>query len=99
MTFAVLLKERARREVEEVRAFLGAARARAFDDKLAQILERLEAHPKLGGPAFLGGRWSKSVRKLIVGRTGYLLFYRVRERAALVEVLSIWHERRRPPRL
>lgn len=99
MTFAVLFKERARRELEEARAWLGPARAQAFDDTLAQALVRLEAHPRIGPPALIRGRWSRRVRKLSVGETGYLLFYWVHDRASLVEVLSLWHEHRASPRL
>lgn len=98
MTFAVLFAP-PREPPEEVRAWLGAAQARAFDDTLARVLERLEAHPKMGPPALIRGRWSRSVRKLIVGQTGYLLFYQVHARTALVEVLSLRHERQRPSRL
>jgi plasmid stabilization system protein ParE len=99
MTFAVLFRSRAARELEEIRAWLGLASAVRFDDALAQALVRLEAHPHIGPPALLRGRWSRSVRNLIVGETGYRLFYRVNVQARVVEVLSIWHERRRPPRL
>ena len=47
MTFAVLFRSRAIRELEEVRAWLGPASAPRFDDALAQSLVRLEAHPRV----------------------------------------------------
>lgn len=99
MTFAVLFRGRAKRELGEARAWLGSARSVAFDDALARALVLLEAHPRIGPPAFVRGRWSRTVHKLIVGETGYLLFYRVHERSQVVEVLSLWHQRRRVPRL
>ena len=82
-----------------MRAWLGAARTQAFDDALAQTLVQLEALPKMGPPALIRGRWSSRVRKLSVGRTGYLLFYSFHERAGVIEVLSLWHERRSRPSL
>ncbi len=97
--FAILFEERATRALEKVRVDLGPVRADAFDDAMAQALERLQALPWMGPPALIRGRWSKTDRRLIVGQTGYLLFYRVHEAAELIFIVSIRHEKQRPPKL
>jgi plasmid stabilization system protein ParE len=94
--FLVLLEARATRELDRIRA---EGRAPHLDDAVGAALERLEVLPEMGPPAWLRGRWSKTIRKLSLGRTGYLLYYRVHFEAELIQVLNVWHERRRAPRL
>jgi plasmid stabilization system protein ParE len=45
------------------------------------------------------GKWSTTVRRVILDRSGYHLYYRARLEAGVIVVLCVWHERRRAPRL
>jgi plasmid stabilization system protein ParE len=38
-----------------------------------------------------------NVRRLVLGRVDFLVFYRVRPRAQRVEILALWHARRGQP--
>jgi len=97
--YRVAWDTRASVELLRARARLGVAGAADLDRALEHVRELLGTFPRLGGPAWLEGRWHETVRRLIVGETGYLLFYRVFDESAVVFVLSIRHEKQRPPKL
>jgi plasmid stabilization system protein ParE len=82
-----------------VRARLGPVRACDLDEDLEHARERLSAFPEIGAPAWLRGAWSKTVRRWIVGESGYVLFYRLIPAVEVVLVLTIRHEKQRSPRL
>lgn len=94
--FAVLLTPRATRELDQARA---GGRSLDLDDEVAEAFGRLETFPRMGAPVRLRGQWSTTVRWVILDRSGYHLYYRVRLEAAVIVVLCVWHERRRAPRL
>jgi toxin ParE1/3/4 len=62
-----------------------------LDEEVERVLQRIAEHPRSG--AVVRGR---EVRRVVLRRTGYLLFYRVRPRAGRIEVVSLWHGRRAP---
>lgn len=91
--FAVLLTPRATRELDQARAD-----GRALD-LVAEAFRRLEALPQTGARVLIRGKWSTTVRRVILDRSGYHLYYRARLEAGVIVVLCVWHERRRAPRL
>ena len=101
--FALVISPRATREILAAKRWryehLGAARAGELDEALAASFDRVQTFPGIGPPDWVRGRWSKTRRRLILGQTGYVLLYRVHEKAELIEVLSLRHEKQRPTRL
>jgi plasmid stabilization system protein ParE len=93
--FTVLLEGRARRELDRLRE---EGRAPGLDDAVGKVLDRLERFPESGPPDWYRGRWSLVRRKVLLGRTDYVLRYRLHLRAELIEVVSIQHQAQRPPR-
>jgi plasmid stabilization system protein ParE len=93
--FAVLLTPRAARELDEARA---DARSRDLDEEVADAFRRLEALPQTGGRVRIRGKWSTTVRRVILDRSGYHVYYLVRLEAGVIVVLCVWHGRRRAPR-
>ncbi len=94
--FTILLSPVAVLELDRLRA---EGRAPGLDDAVGTVLLRLERFPESGAPDRIRGRWSLVRRKVVLGRTGYVLRYRLHLGAELIEVLSVRHGRRRPPRL
>lgn len=70
--------------------------SRRFEDELARKEALLELTPHIGAPVLdartPGVRW-------LVFSTRHLLYYRVNEKAGIVELLLFWHSSRRAPRL
>ncbi len=94
--FAVLLTPRATRELDQARA---DGQALDLDEEVAEAFRRLEALPQTGARVRIRGKWSTTVRRVILDRSGYHLYYRARLEAGVIVVLCVWHERRRAPRL
>jgi plasmid stabilization system protein ParE len=97
--YSVSWDPRAARELTDARAWLGSGRAVELNDELRHVRERLGAFPEMAPPVRLRGTWSTTVRRLVLIRNPYHLYYRVNHEAERIVVLSLWHERRRPPRL
>jgi len=67
----------------------------AFDEEIERSRRLLQRDPFVGVPVIT--RRGKRIRRLTLERIRYYLYYRVtRER---LEVISLWHTSRRPPRL
>ena len=92
----ILLSARVTAELDRLRA---EGRAPGLDDAVAKALHLLQTLPEMGAPVRRRGAWSTTVRSWILGRTGYVLFYRVHSDANLLEILLVRHEKRRPPQL
>jgi plasmid stabilization system protein ParE len=94
MTFAIIFDANATREWEEARSWiaehLGAYRAALLDDELARTFTLLEACPKMYplAPA------SKTLRRLLLKRSGYHVYYRVFSRKKQIVVMRLWHAKR-----
>lgn len=67
----------------------------AFADDFAAILETIAANPRIG---LLGKTRNKNARRVFMERVRYYVYYRVTSSDS-VEIISIWHASRRPPRL
>lgn len=67
----------------------------AFDEDVAEAYVSIMATPRMGQPAHSrkGG-----LRRVLLPRIRYYLYYRVTADDD-IEVVSIWHASRRPPRL
>jgi plasmid stabilization system protein ParE len=101
--FTVILSERAKREIAAARRWqteqIGAHRAADMDDELAAALERLEALPEMGPRVQVRKKPSATFRRVILGRCGYHVYYRVYRDVWEIDVVCFWHGRRRSPRL
>jgi plasmid stabilization system protein ParE len=67
----------------------------ALHDELARALELITRQPGVGLPA--DRPRLKGIRRILLPRVGYFLFYRVRPNQERVEVLAFWHSRRGTP--
>ena len=90
---------RATIDVLSARARLGVVRAAALDEELELVRERLSALPESAPRAWLRGQWSPTIRKLILSRNPYHLYYAVDVAAEEVVALALRHERQRSPKL
>ena len=68
-----------------------------FQMELIEALELVAQHPLAGAALRSGG--PAGVRRVPLGRTRYLLYYRVLEPEQTIRVLRLWHASRRGPRL
>jgi toxin ParE1/3/4 len=98
VTLEIVWSVRARRRLQEIRAYVAQDEPDAAErlaTRIVALVELLKEHPYLGRA---GGE--PGVRELVVGGTPYLIFYRVR--AKRVTILTIWHgaqlRQRRPKR-
>jgi plasmid stabilization system protein ParE len=90
---AVVLRRRATREVERIHAWWQRNRPAAqslFIDELEQTLAAVSLSPSLGAPA--RSDRVRGVRRVLLRRTSYYLYYRVR--GETLEVLALWHAAR-----
>ena len=97
---AVVLTPRAARQMRAALAWWRENRPAApdlLDRDLRGGLAVIAAAPTLGAPARdtrLAG-----VRRILLRRTRYHVYYRVDEAAGRLEILALWHARRQPPSL
>lgn len=93
----VIFSPRSLQELTRISKHIADDNPRAADEFINQLEHRcslLAGTPEMGGARPDIGR---SVRALIHGN--YLVFYRIRRDEEQVIILSVWHSRRRPPRL
>lgn len=95
----VVLRERARRDVDEaVEHYLAESRpavALAFIDTLEEAFRRLEAFPATGSPRYARELNIPGLRSWVVGGFPYLVFYV--EREADIDVWRVLHAARDVP--
>ena len=80
-------------DLEEARAYIARddpKAARRVASALVASVDRLSEYPGIGRPGRIPG-----TRELVVSRTPYLIPYRVRD--GVVEILRVFHARRRWP--
>jgi plasmid stabilization system protein ParE len=91
----VKLTLRAAAEIRRASAWWRANRP-AVPHALAEDLERafelVAAQPGIGARARNAKK--EAVRRLLLSRTGYYLYYQVNAEASRIEVLALWHSRR-----
>jgi plasmid stabilization system protein ParE len=66
----------------------------AFDEDLQEGVESIVRNPTIY--PFVNAR--RGIRRMLLERIRYYVYYRVNKRDE-IELLSIWHASRRPPRL
>jgi len=64
----------------------------ALVEDLERAFHLVAAQPGIGARARKAGR--EGVRRLLLSRTGYHLYYQINAEAGRVEVLALWHARR-----
>jgi len=80
-------------DLGEARAYIASddpEAARRVASAIVSAVDQLAEHPAIGRPGRVPG-----TRELVVARTPYVIPYRVR--AGVVEILSVFHARRRWP--
>ena len=90
---ALVVSASAARQVEEAHAWWRAnrpARPEALADDLERAFELISLQPGVGAPV----RRPRGVRRILLARVRYFLYYRVAADAQVVEVLAFWHARR-----
>jgi plasmid stabilization system protein ParE len=92
---AVTFWKRAARQIESAGRWWRENRQAspdALSQELVRTLDLITRQPGVGMPAS-NARLS-GVRRILLPRVGYLLFYRVTPEKQLVEVLAFWHAKR-----
>jgi plasmid stabilization system protein ParE len=93
----VSFRGRSTREIRAARAWrtenLGASRTAEMDEELRDALWLLQRFPFMGSLA----PGSTAVRRVLLERCGYHLYYRVSP--GEIQVLRFWHQKRRSPRV
>jgi len=78
---------RARTRLQEIRAYVARDKPQAAERlavRIVAIVEALRSHPYLGR---VGGQ--PGIRELVIGRSPYVVLYRVRGRRVIIT--TIWH--------
>lgn len=100
MTLRLRLTSRAVREVRTIAAWWRKNRLAAphlFEKEMDAALEGLLAAPESGQPYEVPG--ARPVRRVLLRRCRYHLYYEVDEGKGELIVLTVWHTSRRAPRL
>ena len=99
--FEILLDARAVKEILVAEAWRrehrDSAAPGAIADELSRISRLLEVTPAIGAPA--RSTRIAGVRRVLLDRIDYHLYYTINEAQSRVIFLSFWHVRRKPPRL
>ena len=101
--FSTVFSARAVRESNEARTWLGEHMGQEFVDRLSNevnaALDRLEHCPESGAIVRTRARAQPFTRRIILGRSGYHLYYRPHLATSVIEVVCLWHEKRVPPKV
>jgi plasmid stabilization system protein ParE len=92
---AVIFGQRAARQIQEAADWWQTHREgspAALTEDLVRALDLIFRQPGVGKP-IMNERLS-GVRRLLLPRVGYFLFYRVAPRKQVVQVLAFWHASR-----
>ncbi|WP_081497017.1 type II toxin-antitoxin system RelE/ParE family toxin [Methylobacterium sp. GXF4] len=96
-SYRIAWRPKAREDLRSIIRYIGQddpAKARDFVRSLHDKTLPLARHPKLGRPGRPG--LPDSVRELVVHRN-YIVFYRVRPDAGVVEILRVKHRAQQTP--
>jgi len=92
---SIILWERASKEIERAGDWWRANRAgspEALAEEIAKAFELISHQPGVGVRA--ASRRIRGVRKILLPRVDYFLYYRVLTEKQEVQVLAFWHARR-----
>ncbi len=87
MTLEIVWSARARKRLEEIRAYVAKDKPEAaarLGARIIAVVEVLKDYPHLGRAGIEPG-----VRELVIGGTHYIVFYRVRGRRVMIQ--TVWH--------
>lgn len=96
--YSIQILDRARRELATDIAWWRINRPaapNAIREELTKARELLSRNPEAGPAA----EDHPGIRRLLLIRVSYHLYYRVNHAARQVEILAFWHTRRMPPEL
>ena len=88
---------RAAREIREAAHWWDENRPAApdaFRDAIEKAFELISVQPKIGAVA--ANVKLRGVRRILLSRVRYFLYYRVKSKARAVEVVALWHMSRYP---
>jgi len=91
----VIFWSRAARQIEEADNWWRKHREaspNAVSEDLGRALDLIARQPGIGAPA--ASQRLQGVRRVLLPRVGYLLFYRLARQRREVQVLAFWHARR-----
>ncbi len=94
---SIKLERRAREEIETIARWWASNRPAAptlFLDELEHAYELIHSQPQLGQPARASR--IKGVRRVVLRRSRYYVYYRIANDESSVVVLSVWHASRGP---
>ena len=92
---AVVFWSRAARQIEEASDWWRKHREgspEALSDDLVRALDIIAVQPGIGTPA--ASKRLQGVRRVLLPRVGYFLYYRVARRPPELEILAFWHASR-----
>lgn len=93
MSYSVVLAQRAREDLHEILDYYNGqslSAAQSFIRELIASIDSIAEYPKVGPVVF------PRVRRKIVSRFPYQVFYTIKERKKEVVIARIWHQRRNP---
>jgi plasmid stabilization system protein ParE len=95
----VVVTRRALRHIQSAEAWWRQHRGSASPivDEIDRAVEDLLVSPESGAAVHWKMR-TRGLRRVILFRVGYHLYYRVNASRFRLEIVGFWHERRRPPR-
>ncbi len=88
----IVVTKRARSQIERAATWWSENRKASPDalvEELSRVFDLLSATPMIGQPASLG------TRRLLLKRLDYFLYYRYRPNAKRVDIVALWHTRRK----
>ena len=92
-----IIRPRARRQFQAAERWWVAHRDKApeaFDEDVAAGLESVAADPHIHQRV----HGKRNMRRILLERVRYYIYYRIMD-SGEIEVISVWHASRRPPRL
>lgn len=100
MSWLVHVSGPADRQIQRIDLWWRKNRQKApvlFAQQIAWAIAFLSETPLLGSPVIMGKR---HLRRLLMRKTGYYVYYDVNEKAERVEMRAVWHTARgKTPRL
>jgi plasmid stabilization system protein ParE len=91
LEYEIVIYEDARRDIIEIAKWYdlqAVGLGGKFENYLGKTIERLTTHPKAFGFLY------KDVRKILVDKFPYLIFYRIKEH--VVHIYGVMHTKRKP---
>jgi plasmid stabilization system protein ParE len=93
--YEVVLAPAAQTQARKVAAWWRDNRPAArdlFDGEMAAVLDRLAEAPNTGRPYRMIR--NRQIRRILMARTSYNVYFEVQEERALVRIVAVWHAAR-----